>query len=222
MSELLREVDDAMRQERVEKFFHEHGKTIAAFVILTILFTGAFSFYRYWDNKQKENGTAKLITLQESPEFPDNILGADLKMPSGVRGLAYISGAQAFLDKNQKDDALALYAQASADAGIPSDIRDLAVLMQARLAEEKGKTELDALQDIWSDSGNPWQAEARLESAVILAETQSDFTGALSHLDEVLKLQNLPDTFYAKVQALSHVYSLKKAQKLENKENTGS
>ena len=222
MSELLREVDDAMRQERVEKFFHEHGKTLIAFVALTIFLTGALSFYKYWDNKQKEDGTAALIALQEAEDFPENVLDADLNMRGGARGLAYLSGAQAFLDKNQTEDARTLYNKAAQDSGVPKDIKHLALLMQARLAEEKTQAELDTLQKIWSDTDSPWQAQARLESAIILAATKEDYASALSHLDEILKIPNLPDTFHTKVQALSHVYALEKAQKLQDKENTGS
>lgn len=109
MTDILAEVDAAMRQERMEKFWKENGKTLIFFVFATIIMTGVISGYRTWDANAKARDTEQLLLLTESKDFPDNIKDAKLDLRPGLRGIALVNGAQAYLSQKKDAEALALY-----------------------------------------------------------------------------------------------------------------
>jgi hypothetical protein len=228
MSEILAEMNEAIRQERMEKFWKENGNALVFFVIATILTTGLVSAWRSWDAKARIAGTEKIMTLMEDKTFPDNIREAELDVRGGLRGIVLINGAQEYIRDKKPADAMALYTRAADDNGIPAEIRDLAVLMQIRLAKDpasgaKADDEhlIKALAKIAGNQRSPWQYHAKLEAAAIAAEKQ-DYTRARLYLAGVMDEQAVPKTLYKKAQALDHVYALKEKQQAAKPAKTGS
>ncbi len=222
MSDILREIDEAMRQERMEKFWKENGNTLVVFVVATILMTAVISGYRSWDRSERATGTDRALALMEDKTFPENIKEAKLDMRGGLRGIVLINGAQDFLNGGKPDEALALYTKAAEDKNIPGEMRGLAVLMQARLAKDVGADEklMKNLAGIAGDNGNPWQQHARIEAASYAA-ANNDYKTARKYLAGVMDEKDLPDTLYKKANALDHVYALKE-QKADAATKTGS
>ncbi len=212
MSDLLLELDEAMRQERVEKFFHEHGKTVIAFIVATIVMTAAVSGYKHWNAGAQERGTSALIALLDDPAFPDNIQTAELDMRGGLRGMALLSAGGALLDEGKTEEALTTYKRAMNDRGVAKDFKQLATIMVVRLDQDAATKPLQLLQPIWNDKSSPWRHSARLEAAAILANRDAGFAGALTHLKTVMQSENLPDTILNRASALHHIYTLKQQQ----------
>lgn len=214
MTDILAEVDAAMRQERMEKFWKENGKTLILFVIATIVMTGVISGYRTWDANVKARGTEQLLVLTEAKDFPDNIKDTELKIRPGLRGIALVNGAQTYLAKKKEAEALALYTRAADDGAIPGEIRGLAVLMQARLSENAASDEKIAknLDSVARDNGSPWQYHARLEAAALAAQKE-DYKLARTYLAGVMDQEKVPDPLYKKAMALDHVYALREQAK---------
>ncbi len=219
MSDLLAEVDEIMRRERMEKFWHENKTFIIAFISLTILMTGVFSAYRAWDNSVKTSQTSALINLMESAEYPDNMLEADLDFRSSIRGIALMGAAGTFMSQDKPEEAAQLYQKVLDDTKISTDFRHLAILTLTRINANKegadASTLLAALEPVLKDS-SPWQPEARMEAAVINAHLKKDFSAANALLNEVLETKDLPPTLYERAQSLHHVYEL---QATETKTN---
>lgn len=210
MSDLLAEVDEAMRQERMEKFFKEHGKTVLAFIVLTVVLTGAISFYKHWNKAQQEKGTAALTALLDEASFPENITAETaLDMRGGLRGVALLTAGSAYLDQDKAAEALPLYKRAADDKGIPADLRDLATIMMVRLDEGADEDAIARLQPIIKDKNNPWRYQAALEAATLHANALNDYAAALELLNTIQQAQNLPETLTNKARALSQIYALK-------------
>lgn len=216
MTDLLAEVDAAMRQERMEKFWKENGKALIFFVIATVVMTGVISAYRTWDAGVKAAGTEKLLALTEAKDFPDNLKNAELDMRPGLRGIALINGAQVYMSKKKTADALALYTKAAEDKAIPGEIRGLAVLMQTRLDEKAADNAalMKNLDSVAKDGGSPWQYHARIEAAAFAAE-RKDYKAARDYLAGVMDQKKVPDSLYKKAMALDHVYALREQKKAE-------
>ena len=214
MTDILAEVDAAMRQERMGKFWKENSKTLIFFVIATIVMTGVISGYRTWDANVKARDTEQLLLLTEAKDFPDNLKDAKLDLRPGLRGIALVNGAQTYLGKNKDAEALALYARAADDKAIPDEIRGLAVMMQARLAENAASDEKIAknLESIALDNGSPWQYHARLEAAA-LAASKEDYKLARDYLAGLMDQKKVPSPLYQKAMALDHVYALREQKK---------
>jgi hypothetical protein len=208
-NDIIAEVNEAMRQERMEKFWKENSKSLIAFVVLTIIATGVISAYRSWDANVKAAGTDKIMTLMEDKSFPDNIKDAKLDVRGGLRGIVLINGAQEYLNKKKTDEALALYAKAAEDTGIPGEMRDLAVLMQVRLTKDAAANDklVKELAKI-AGSNSPWQYHARIEAAALSAEKE-DYKKARDYLAGVMDDKTVPESLYKKAQALDHVYALR-------------
>ncbi|MGB4107889.1 MAG: hypothetical protein WBK55_08855 [Alphaproteobacteria bacterium] len=210
MTDLLAEVNAAMRQERMEKFWKENGKTLIFFVFATIVMTGVISAYRTWDANAKAAGTERLLNLTEAKDFPDNIRNAEVDLRPGLRGIALINGAQVYLDRKKNEDALALYTKAAEDKAIPAEIRGLAVLMQARLDEKAADNAalMKNLDSVAHDGGSPWQYHARIEAAAFAA-ARKDYKQAREYLAGIMDQKEVPNTLYKKAMALDHVYALR-------------
>lgn len=211
MSDIMREVDEAMRQERMEKFWKENGQTLIIFVVATILMTGIISGYRSWDHSVKSKQTGEMMALMEAKDFPDNIKDKKLDFRPGLRGITLINGAQKYLSEKKNDEAMALYAKAADDKGIPEEIRHLAVLQEIRLSKEPTEAQIKKLQAVADDGSSPWRFYAKLEAAAYAA-AKNDYKTARKYVAEVMDAKDLPDTLYGKARALDHVYALKSPQ----------
>lgn len=215
MADLLSEVDDMMRQERMEKLWKEHGKTVLAGIALIILGTALGAGWRSWNESVRVRQTDALLAMLDAKDFPANIAAMeDLDMRGGQRGIALLTAAGALMQDDKPEEARALYARAAEDSGIPSDLRDLAVLMNVRLGANADAADIKTLQgqlkSVWKNGKSPWAAHAHLESSALYASS-GDFEAARDRLAAVQKMENLPETLYSKARALDHIYALKAA-----------
>jgi len=223
MSDLLHEVDEVMRQERMEKFWAANKNYIVGFIIGTILLTAVISGYKSWNTGVQEKQTAQIITLQNADNYPENILKTEkLTLRPALRGVVLLQAGGAFLDKDNNEDALKLYKRAANDKSLPNELNHLGRLMSVRLLIDKddqdGASLLETLKPVIADTKSPWTSHARLEASVISANKLSDLETALKHLKTVEDTAGLPESLYKRAKALNHIYSLKQ----KTSENTGS
>lgn len=213
MSDLLAEVDEAMRQEKLEKFWKENGPFIIAFVVLTILMTGVISGYRSWDTSIKTKQTSELIEFMSAPNYPGNIVAKEtLNFRAPLRAVALMGAAGTLMAQDKVDDAYTLYTRVAQDTKIKDDFRHLAILMSVRIDMDKDDADSDALLASLAPvlkNKSPYQPHARIDAALIHASLKNDYAAANELLNAVLDTKALPPTLYERAQNLHHVYSLK-------------
>lgn len=212
MSDLLAEVDEIMRQERLAKIWHDHGKMIIAAIAAIILGTAAWSGYSAWDQNVKIQQTAEIKALLESPDFPSNIDAETLGMRGGAQSITLITAAGAHLNNGENDKALALYQTLSAGSEYPKTYRQLAALMQVRLQANQGENLeqlIPALEPIWNDQNSPWRFHAHLEAAALEANLWDNYERALEHLKTITDANALPPGFKDKARNLAALYRMK-------------
>ena len=141
MSDLLEEVDEMMRQERMMALWQEHGKTFIGAIAAIIIGTAMVSGYKSWDQSVRHKGTTQLVSLLESPDFPANIKDAELKIRPGLKGIALLSAAGGFAAEDKTDEALELFEKAANDSSIPDDLKDLAIISAVRLQTSNAEAE---------------------------------------------------------------------------------
>ncbi len=220
MSDLLAEVDEAMRQEKLEKFWHENKLYIILFIALTILSAAATSGYRAWDDNVKTKQTAELLALQNASNYPNNILDANLEMRASLKGIVLLSAASAFMGEEKKDEAAQLYARLASDTTIPDDFRFLGILMDMRLKmdrEEADKAVLLTSLDPILSSKSPWKPHAQIDAALLQAENNPD--QAIELLNMVSDTPNLPPSLYERAQKLHHVIAGNQSSESSTKTN---
>jgi hypothetical protein len=211
MADLFREVDEMMKQERLEKFWKENGLWIIAFIVLTIAGTAGVSIYKSWNNGVKEEQTTTLLKATEAPNFPEGLEEIASDFRPALRGIAYLGAAQSEMDKENRDSALSFYKLAAEDNAIPLEYRDMGILMQAQLDTMISTDDkLSMLSSISNNTQSPWRYHAALEAAVVLAHEKQDFANARLELEKITKTNPaLPASFFAKAKNLEQLYTMK-------------
>lgn len=209
MANILVEVDEALKQERVARFWNTYGGFVLLAALLFILGTAALSGYRLWDNGKKAEQTEKLLNAlsAEDPAAALTSVAKDLR--PGLKTLALWQAAGEWVKKKDNAKALELYAQISNNSEAPVDFRHLARLQIARLtAQTDPETGLPLLEKVANDSANPWSDNARLDVAVLLAHHKKNYKLAREHLATILEAESLPQSLERKVRSLDMLYAL--------------
>ncbi len=212
MSDLLAEVDEMMRQERVVKLWKDHGGTLIAVIVAIIIGTGAFSGYNAWNAGVKSKGTDQLLNLLEHPDFPQNIDNSTFEMRTELEAIALITAAARKIEEGKNEEALSLYEEAASNSKTPDDFRELALLHIARLSQKSVEDRQADLAPIWNNENSPWRYHAHLEAATLFAHNGQNYAKAIEHLDIIQSAANLPETLYNKARALSQIYTLEQAR----------
>ena len=173
MSEIFREVDEEVRQERYLRLWKRYGPHATAAVVAVVVATAAIVGWRAYQVSEREaesvQYTAALRLLDAGdPTGAANAFGelAD-STGSGYGTLARLQQAAA-LAESSAAAAVELYARIAEDGGVADIFRDLARLRAAMLLMDSVPPEdlyprLDAL----TANDNPWRFVAREMRALV-------------------------------------------------------
>jgi hypothetical protein len=186
---LLREIDEDLRQERYAKLWKTYGRYIVgAAVALVVAVAGHQGWTAYDIGVRSAEGRqfadAQRLAAEDRAEDALNAFGA--LAADGTAGYALLSRFQEAALLAGKDDriaAVAAYQAIAADTGIAAMYRDLAVVLSA-LQETDGSDlqgAIDRLAPVTADD-NPWRHSAR-EVTAVLAMRKGDQAKARSLFD---------------------------------------
>lgn len=215
MSDIFREVDEALQQEKVEKLWKEYRSTIIACIAILVLGTAIITGYRGWDASRDANETAKLLHALESENPQESIQKIVGKTRKEHEALGLLSAASLLLEEDKKAEATALYKELSEKKSAPKDLRDLARIFYIQNTKEKS---LDSLKPLLANEKSPWIWHARLEAASIVAHKDQNYAQAIAYLTPFKEATNIPPSLQQRAEALSHVYNLKKSEQKKEAE----
>lgn len=204
MVDLIAEADEALKQERFEKFWKDYGGLVIGFIILTILGTGVFSAYKAWDRNERLRSTDAVLALMEDDAFPENIDSINLdEVRADLRGLALLNAAAVHLKQGKTEQALDLYKRVSKDTSVEQVFQDLAAYAAAQLSSEEFSGA--RIKTLANTPSSPWQVPSQFAMADALA-AEGEFEKALSYLSMIEKTPDLPESVYARARALEQIY----------------
>jgi hypothetical protein len=179
MTDIFREVDEALREDRVKAIWNRYGTLIIAGAVAIVLGTAAFVGWRSYSQSQAQSQTRALVDAQQQaaadPKSAATIYASVAADSSADRAaLARLLEARADLDAGKRDEAGKVYQQIAGDSGVNSVVRDLARLysVMARLDDGDPAALNGELAPLAAD-GSPWRASAR-EMQGLLALRQND------------------------------------------------
>ena len=179
MTDIFREVDEALREDRVKAIWNRYGTLIIAGAVAIVLGTAAFVGWRSYSQSQAQSQTRALVDAQQQaaadPKSAATIYASVAADSSADRAaLARLLEARAALDAGKRDEAGKIYQQIAGDSGVNSVVRDLARLysVMARLDDGDPAALNGELAPLAAD-GSPWRASAR-EMQGLLALRQKD------------------------------------------------
>ena len=133
---LLREVDEAVRQDELSSFASNYGKPLIAAVVLGL---AAFGGYLYWDGQQEsgmETKSEALVAALDQIEAGNLATGSSALDPlltdgnGGTQAAAGMLKAGLALEQGKAKEASELFAVIAADDQAPPAMRDIASIRE--------------------------------------------------------------------------------------------
>lgn len=140
MSDIFREVEEELRQEKLQSLWKSYGAYLIAVLVLIVGAIGGYKFYKSWEADQAGASGAKyteaLVLLSENKIDEAAPLLAELAKDGhgSYPVLARIQEAASLAKSGKKEDALTSYDAIAADASVETTFRDLARIRAAFLA----------------------------------------------------------------------------------------
>ena len=133
---LMREIDDAVRQDDYARFAKIYGRPLLGLLVAGLL---AFGGYLFWDSRQEaamEKTSEDLVSAIDqlgAGNFDSaNDAAATLASESkgGAKAAAMLMQAGIAMEKGDLETAAGLYAQVAQDNDAPQAVRDLALIRE--------------------------------------------------------------------------------------------
>jgi hypothetical protein len=218
---IIREIDEAVRQDDTAQFLKKYGVAVAS--VLGLILAG-LAAYLIWDAQVEaslEQDSEKLVraidyldaedwrsTSERSAELLDD------ETP-GVRTSARFMQAGAALAQGETDRAVELYAQVSADADAPPALRDFARVREvaANFDARKPADVIAKLRDL-AVPGNPFFGSAgELVALAHLEAGDRKQAGAL--FAAIAKDEDLPETLRSRARQMAGLLGVDAVESVE-------
>jgi len=206
---LLREVDDAVRQDQIGGVAKRYGWAIAGALVLGLAGFGGYLFWKDRSEGQLEERSEQLITAFDQLEAgqlqqADQALAKLAEEGSSATALsAKMARAGIALNQNRREDAIELYEGISADGDAPKPYRDLATIRAVALQFEQLDPQkvIDRLKPL-ATPGNPWFGSAgELVGMAYLKQGKNDLAGPL--FASIAKDEEVPQTLRSRTRQLA-------------------
>lgn len=192
MTDIFREVDEELRQERLASLWKRYGTYVVAAVILIVGAVGGYRLYNSWQAGQSGESGAKFIAalgLIEEERFDEArpLLSELAEDGHGAYPtLARFQEAAVLAADGKRDDAVALYDRIAVEGGVETAFRDLARLRAAiLLVDTAAPDEISRrVGDIAAGDGI-WRHTAR-EALALSRYRAGDYARADEILDEIM------------------------------------
>jgi hypothetical protein len=166
VSDIFREVEEEVRQERLQQWWKKYGNFVVAGVSILVIAVAGWKLWERYDQQQRMKASGQIESAAAMSAAGQADLAAQAyaqiakKAPSGYALLAQLSQADEMLASGRTNDAVALYMKVaeSDKAGIGQVARMRAAWAQGdKLSSEELKTLLAPLNDGKSE----WRFMAR-------------------------------------------------------------
>lgn len=215
MSDILQEVDEALKQERMMKLWQTYGRYLIAALVLVVLMTAGKSWYEYNHRTKSEAATSQLISIIDGDESKRIVALEEFtkteKSGGAVIGQLVLAGAH--IENGNQAAAITVFEQITQAQSAPKYYLDLATLMQAQLqmdnlTEENTDKVFTLLTSLIDDETSEWRYHARLNRAVLYA-AQDKYKEAIEDAAASISAPNMPPSFVQRATALEQLYTIK-------------
>ena len=208
---LLREVDDAVRQDDMADFGKRYGRTLA--IVAGVLVIG-FGGYLFWESRRdaaREAQSETLVTALDQAQA-GNLSAAERGVQPllsegapGANASAQLLAAGAAAAQNQPDKAAKLLAALVADGSAPQPMRDLARLrLVAMQFDTMDKGQVIAQLGPLAQPSNPWFGSAgELVAMAYLEQGKRAEAGRL--FAEIARAETVPEGLRSRARQMAGV-----------------
>jgi hypothetical protein len=206
---LMREIDEAVRQDDTTAFFKKYGVTLG--VLLTVFLAGMLAYW-YWDSRveaELERQSETIVSALDSVDAGDYPGAAEKVAPlvedgsPGAKVVAQFLQAAAALEQDDKARAVELYAAIAADPDAPQPLRDLALIREVSTNfDDREPADIIAKLEGLAVPGNAYFGSAgELVAIAHLEAGNEDAAGTL--FAEISKDENIPETLRSRARQMA-------------------
>lgn len=184
---LLREVDEAVRQDEASEFFRRYGKAIIALLILALAAFGGWLWWKDHREAQKQRVSEEYIQALDQVDAGNAVRAAAALDPVAQNGTPAAKAGARLLEAGlmvaKGDTARATTAlfKIADDGDVPQELRSLAAIkgVSAGFDTMKPETVIARMKPL-AKPGNPWFGSAgELLAAAYLKQGKKDLAGPL-------------------------------------------
>ena len=206
---LLREVDDAYRQDQLAQFATNHGTKLGVLVIGGLALFGGWLWWSDYREGQHEESSEELVKAMDQLEAGNFDTGGkalgklEKEGGPGAVAVAKLMRAAVALQQNRPADAARIYGDVAADDDLPDAYRDLALVRQVSLDYEKMKPgDVVAKMKPLAKPGAPYFGSAgELLGAAYLDLGKPELAGPL--FAQIAKDEDVPDSLRSRARQLA-------------------
>lgn len=141
MPELIDEIKEDIKKERLEKLWNKHGNQLISFVILIVVSTAiGVGFKNYSTSKYKAEGDMLYMAYASSSDA-ENKVGEYSKIEDSLSGsylaIAKLKKAKLLQTIDRADEAAALYEEIANDSSVPEELQQLSALFKASFGNDE-------------------------------------------------------------------------------------
>lgn len=215
MSDLVIEVDEAMKQERIEKLWQKYGGFLIGFIAMIILGTASVEGYKAWKDTQNIKQTnLYLDATQKNKKSPAEIMAVAPELQDNLRSLAELHAAGMAMEQDDRTKALEIYKKIEADNNIDPLAAYIAKYMVTNLDQDLTMDQKRSrYKSLTTDQNNPWRFHAHFELAVLEANKAQNYVAARQNLKVILDTSMVAESLKQKAKSLDILYAAKESSK---------
>jgi hypothetical protein len=183
---LMREVDEAVRQDEVGNFARKYGWPLGIVFVLGMAAFGGFLFWQGSQESELERQSEALVQAIDELEagntdIADGELAVLTEGEGGAAAMATMLRAAIAVENDDPEAAAALYDELSANADLPAALRDIATIrsVTARFDDMDPQEVIDRVGPL-AVPDNPYYGSAgELVAHAYLEQDKTDEAGAL-------------------------------------------
>ncbi|WP_285712011.1 tetratricopeptide repeat protein [Erythrobacter oryzae] len=207
---LIREIDEAVREDALYDFMRNHGVKVLGGVLALIAAMGGYMIWHHFSEQALETQSETVISaldlaekndLKSASEKVAGLLGDDSS--PGARAAARFIQAAAALEAGDKAKASGLYKQIAADATTPPALKDLARVREVSINYDtmKPAAVIAQLKDL-ATPGNPFFGSAG--ELVAMAHLEAGNRAEAGKLfSEISKDEDLPESLRSRARQMA-------------------
>lgn len=210
MSDIFREVDEDIRQEKYRRLWDRFGAWIIGAAVLIVVGTGGYRGWLYWQEQQSQQAGDtfyEAVRLSEAGNYTEaEQLFSELQDASGgYPAIARLRRAATLAESGDETAALSAFEAVSRDTSVDSALRDIASLRAAYLAvdSESYSAIADRVEGL-TGADNPFRSAAR-ELLALSAWKGGEIDTARKWLKDLEDDQGTPSDVTRRVDLLSQV-----------------
>jgi len=168
VSEIFREIDEELRQDKLKEQWAKYGRYVIVVAVLVVGGVGGYKGWQYYELQQREKAAAMyaeaidLAGQKNLSEAAARLGQLANEGGTGYRIVGTLQQAALLVQAGDHENAAVIYEKLAADTSIPEYYQELAlVLMAMQQADDADPQPLiDRLAPLASD-GKPWRNTAR-------------------------------------------------------------